>query len=460
MATAIDADYVVVGSGASGMAFVDEIVTHTDATVAIVDRRHRPGGHWVDAYPFVRLHQPSAFYGVSSTPLGGDAIDGPGHNEGFYELAGPAELCAYYDRVMQRRLLASGRVQYFPGCDYQADGTVVSRLSGANLSVTARRRVVDTTYAEGTIPATSPPPFDVADGARCVPVGALARIEATPERFVIVGGGKTAMDACVWLLGNGVPPASIVWIKPREAWWLNRRFQQPLTLLPDLYLGASRQIEAMALATSADDLMLRLEAAEIFVRIDPSVTPTMFRGAIVSESEVEQLRTIDNVVRRGHVRRIDSAAITFDDGSMETSPGTLHVHCAAAALPRRPLRPIFEPGRITVQMTRWGFSPMQAALIGVVEALADDDEARNRLCPAFSNFDTNAHFVQAYLTSMLGDRARAGHPGVDAWMKSTRLNPGSQIRDHLGDPKVGDAHERIKRHAGPAMANLKRLAGA
>ena len=32
-----------------GMAFVDEILTHTDATVALVERRNKPGGHWNDA---------------------------------------------------------------------------------------------------------------------------------------------------------------------------------------------------------------------------------------------------------------------------------------------------------------------------------------------------------------------------------------------------------------------------
>ncbi|MCC2676028.1 MAG: hypothetical protein K0R58_2975, partial [Ramlibacter sp.] len=71
----IETDYLVVGAGAAGMSFTDAVLTHSDATVTIVDRRHAPGGHWVDAYPFVRLHQPSAFYGVASVPLGKDAVE-------------------------------------------------------------------------------------------------------------------------------------------------------------------------------------------------------------------------------------------------------------------------------------------------------------------------------------------------------------------------------------------------
>jgi cation diffusion facilitator CzcD-associated flavoprotein CzcO len=106
----LDTDYLVVGAGAAGMAFADALLAHSDARITIVDRRHAPGGHWIDAYPYVRLHQPSAFYGVSSVPLGEDVIDTVGTNAGFYELAGADQIRAYYALVMQRRFLPSGRV--------------------------------------------------------------------------------------------------------------------------------------------------------------------------------------------------------------------------------------------------------------------------------------------------------------------------------------------------------------
>ena len=75
MAKPIIADYLVMGAGAAGMAFADSVLTETEATLVIVDRRDRPGGHWNDAYPFVRLHQPASYYGVNSAPLGSGAID-------------------------------------------------------------------------------------------------------------------------------------------------------------------------------------------------------------------------------------------------------------------------------------------------------------------------------------------------------------------------------------------------
>ena len=53
----LEADYLIVGAGAVGMAFADTLLTDSDATMIIVDRRHKPGGHWNDAYPFVRLQR-------------------------------------------------------------------------------------------------------------------------------------------------------------------------------------------------------------------------------------------------------------------------------------------------------------------------------------------------------------------------------------------------------------------
>ncbi|MEY2468305.1 MAG: hypothetical protein QOF21_1003, partial [Actinomycetota bacterium] len=121
----IETDYLVVGAGASGMAFVDALLAASDAEVVIVDRRHRAGGHWLDAYPFVRLHQPSANYGVNSRTLGNDRIDESGPNAGFYERATAAEICDYFARVLDEDFTASGRVQFMGMTDYrgaEADG--------------------------------------------------------------------------------------------------------------------------------------------------------------------------------------------------------------------------------------------------------------------------------------------------------------------------------------------------
>jgi hypothetical protein len=455
----LDTDYLVVGAGAAGMAFTDALLAHSDATITIVDRRHAPGGHWIDAYPYVRLHQPSAFYGVSSVPFGQDAVDGAGTNAGFYELAGADEIRAYYAQVMQRHFLPSGRVRYFPSSDYLGDGCFVSRLAPRSTQVRVRRKLVDTTYIEGSFPATSAPPFELADGVRCVPAGAVARLQDRAERFVIIGAGKTALDTCVWLLEQGVSPSAIQWVRPREAWWTNRRFYQPHDQLPHFYRGMAIQFEAAAQATSVQDLFARIEAQGLFLRIDEGRAATMFRGALISEAELGLLRRIEDVVRLGHVRRIERDRIVLDHGSVPTSETTLHVHCAAAGLARPALRAIFEPGRVTVQPHFFGFACFQFAMLGVVEATVDGDDPKNRLCPPLQHWDANTDYASVFLSTITHAPARAAHPALKKWMHATRLNPLSGLARHGNDAIVIDAGERIKRFGAAAAGNLGKLLG-
>jgi hypothetical protein len=177
-------DYLVVGAGAMGMAFTDALIDHADAHVTLVDRRHAAGGHWQDAYPFVQLHQASEFYGVASTQLGTGALQEHGPEAGLQQRARRSEIQAYYDDVLFRRLLASGRVTFFGGHQYSGDGTshcVRSLVSGETVRIEVRRRIVDATYLSPTIPATSPPPFSVADGVRAVAVNELGGLTEVPN---------------------------------------------------------------------------------------------------------------------------------------------------------------------------------------------------------------------------------------------------------------------------------------
>lgn len=457
----LETDYLVVGTGAAGMAFTDALLSHSGATVTLVDRRHAPGGHWIDAYPFVRLHQPSAFYGVSSVPLGRGTVDQTGLNAGFHEAAGADELRAYYTQVMDQHFLPTGRVRHHPCSDYSTgpDGRhlVTSRLTGAVQELRVRRKLVDTGYLEGRIPATSPPPFEVAEGVRCVAAGDITRVAHGPERYVVIGTGKTALDTCVWLLSQGVPASAIQWVRPREGWWLNRRYNQPGDGLPEFFAGVGLQFKAMAQATSVDDVFARLEADGFFLRVDTTVAPTMSRGAMVSETELALLRQIGDVVRRGHVRRIERDRIVFDDGSVPTGPDTLHVHCAAVGLARPALRPIFEADRVTLQPLFWSFACYPAALLGVVEATIADTADKNRLCPPIRYWDEPRDYLSSYLALMAHDRARVAHPALVAWAKGSRLNPMSGMGAHRAHPLVAQTWDDLKQYGAMAAGNLVKL---
>src|SRR5262245_52836446 len=167
-----------------GMAFTDALIDHADVHVTLVDRRPAPGGHWQDAYPFVQLHQASLFYGVASTVLGAGAVQSQGPEAGLQERARRPEIEAYYDAVLLRRFLASGRVSFLAASEFATDGTdhvVTSRLTGECIEVNVRRRVVDAAYLSPTVPSTTPPPFRVADDARVVPINGLANLLEAPS---------------------------------------------------------------------------------------------------------------------------------------------------------------------------------------------------------------------------------------------------------------------------------------
>ena len=369
-----EADYLIIGAGAMGMAFADTIVTETTASVAIVDRYHQPGGHWTTAYPFVRLHQPSAFYGVNSRKLGGDAIDQVGSNEGLYELATSGEVTAYFDQVMQQQLLPTGRVAYFPMTEYLGDKRI-RRLSGEEITVDVRRRVVDSSFMRVVVPSMRRPPYAVAADVRCVPLNDLPKFRDGHERYVIIGAGKTGMDACLWLLRHGVAADKLTWIMPRDSWLLDRANIQPGSRFADpIRQGMAMQTEAIAGASSPDDLFARLESTGRLLRLDPAVRPTMYRCATVTRVELEQLRSIKDVVRLGHVQRIEPGSIVLDRGTVSTSRSTLYVDCSADGLERRAPVPVFDRDSITLQTVRACQQVFSAAFIAHVEAAYGDDE--------------------------------------------------------------------------------------
>ncbi len=454
MVHALRADYLVVGAGAAAMAFVDALVDHADVHVVMVDRRHAAGGHWLDAYPFVRLHQASAFYGVASTLLGSGRRQATGPEKGLHERATAPEVTAYYERVLAR-MTSSGKVDFYPACDHVGERRFVSRVSGTDYEVEGPCRVVDARYLSPDIPARTPAPFQVA-GARVIPVNDLARITDAPRQYVIVGSGKTATDACVWLLGNGVDPDSICWVRPRDPWMLDRAVVQPD---PAVFMGmVADTVTAAAHAASPDDLFLRLETAGVMLRIDRSVTPTMAKTPTIAAWEVELLRRIENVVRLGHVRLVESGRIALSDGDVHVDRDALVVHCAASGLKYPPLVPVWGGEAITIQPVRSGFPCFGAALIGYVEATRTDDDEKNSVCPPSCLPDTPTSFARMHVLGNLAGQAFSSQPDVRDWANRTTLNPARIPAERAGDPDVAAALARYREHAVAGFARLAEFA--
>jgi hypothetical protein len=455
----LETDYLVVGAGAMGMAFADALIDHADVHVTIVDRRHAAGGHWQDAYPFVQLHQASLFYGVASTVLGRGEIQQDGPESGLQERARRSEVQSYYDDILHRRFAGSGRVTFLGGSEYRAMGTdhlVTSRVSGETSEVRVRRRVVDATYLSPTIPADTPPPFGVAEGVRVVAVNELASIADAPQTYVIVGSGKTATDGIVWLLVNGVQPDRILWVRPRDPWMLNRAMVQPDPVVA-LQLAADT-MRAAADAESLDDLFFRLEAADVMLRIDPRVVPTMAKTPTLGTWELELLRRVERVVRLGHIKEVTAGEIVLDGGVVPLPPASVVVHCAASGLGYPPIVPIWGADKIRLQTIRAGFPCFNAALAGYVEATRDDDLERNRLCPPNSLPDSLASWAAMQVRGALAARAFGGEPDIAAWANRCALNPARIPPAQREDPDVQAASARVAEVGPSGVARLLELA--
>jgi hypothetical protein len=458
--TAIETDYLVIGAGAIGMAFVDTLLTDTDAQIVMVDRHHRPGGHWNEAYPFVRLHQPAAYYGVNSRELGLGTKDPVGLNAGMYGLSSGAELLAYFDQVMQQRFLPSGRVRFLPMSQVVGAYEVESLVTGVRQPVKVRRKVVDGTHSRMQVPATTPPRYALAPGVRCVPVNELARLAQPQAGYVVVGAGKTGMDACIWLLEQGVDPDHIRWIMPRDSWVLDRaNVQAGDEFFMNTWGNMARQLEAVVAAENVQELMLRLEAAGEWMRIDPSVLPTVYHGATLSQAELAQLRRIHGIIRLGHVKAIDAAQIHLEQGSIPLPPGTLVVDCSAAGIPSVESVPVWAGDRITPQWLRSFGTCFSAAFIAHVEATVDDDAEKNALCTPIVPPTLATDWLRMLDVSMKNQQRWSRQPGLQQWLAASRLNalfhPAARIQpDETGKIAL---MQRYRQAIKPAVARMSEM---
>lgn len=396
-----------------GMAFVDEIFARDkSATFVFVDRRAKPGGHWNDAYPFVTLHQPAAFYGVSSTKLG----------TGGAALSSRAEIIAYYENIM-RRWMESGRVTFLSKCEFRPQKADSRSFQVASImeperewAVNVRRRVVDATYMNVEVPATHPPQFPVNAGVHLVPPNDLVDLGEPWERYCIVGGGKTAIDAVLFLLESGVDPDRLSWIVPSDSWLWNRDL-----IIPGIVSVAVMElIDSAVTADDVDQIFLNMERNGSLFRLDENVLPDKWRCATVASREIPLLKSVKNVIRKGRVKRIAKTRITLEQGSIATNAQTLHVNCSANGLSRRPVAPIFESGRIHLQSVFFCQQVFSAAIIARMELLKMDDAKRNGICDVIPHPEHKEQWPETLARTI--ENLLNLNMYMPLWLRRTRLN--------------------------------------
>jgi hypothetical protein len=239
---------------------------------------------------------------------------------------------------------------------------------------------------------------------------------------------------------------------------LNRAVVQPN---PAVFIGmVADTLSAAASAPSLEDLFLRLEDAGVMLRIDRSIMPTMARTPTLAEWELDRLRSIENVVRLGHIRRVDRGHITLDEGTVTTAPDAVVVHCAAAGLKQPPQVPIWGRDAITLLPVRAGFPCFGAALAGYVEATRDDDADKNRLCPPSPYPNSMVEWARMNVTGMRNAAAFNSEPDIKAWADTVAINPARVTPEHVGSAPVTEAIARMQAAAGPGLARLAELSAS
>ncbi|KAK5734505.1 hypothetical protein LTR17_008865 [Elasticomyces elasticus] len=449
----IESDYLVIGAGAMGMAFVDTLLSDTKSSAIIIDRYARPGGHWTIAYPYVRLHQPSAFYGVNSRHLGEDKTDQVGLNKGLAELATVDEVCAYYSIVMHQTFLPSRRVRYFPKHEYMGEGSFQSTITSQVYQVGEKTRIVDATSMRA-------PPYEVAEGVSLITPNKLPEIARPYGAFTVVGAGKTGIDACIWLLEHGVDPQKIWWIMPRDSWFFERGGLQPGPAFAERTAASVAAInEAVMAAASLKDLFLRLEKAVQVTRITDKVWPTMFRCATISLAELEKVKEIGTVVRQGRVVRIDSDEVTLEHGKIQPLSDTLYVDCTADGLAKIQPIPVFRGREINLQSVRYCQQVFSAAFIAHVEATYSDDKTKNELCRVVPHPDEAMDYLIVTLQSHRNGLKWASKPKTAAWLSQARLDWfGTLLPPPPSDPtQAADFYAAVAAQIEQLCAKLEQL---
>lgn len=459
-----DVDYLIIGAGAIGLAFTDVIVQGSDATVAIVDRNKGPGGHWNFAYDFVRLHQPSEFYGVESVPLGDSKRDASGWNAGYYGLATGGEVLDYFHAVMDDHLLPSGQVTYFPQTNYLGQAKTRSLATGETRDFNVGKKIVDATYFGTTIPALHRPSFTHDSSTRLITPNDITALRASAseqfESVCILGAGKTGMDVGVHLLELGFPGDQVTWVMPRDSWLMNRSTLQPGAEFFESTLSAQAiQMRALAEADSASDLFHQLEQAGVMLRFDPAVEPEMYHCAIISEGEIALLQQISTVIRKGHVKHLSSAGMEMDQGFVPMPDRTLYIDCTASAVTRHPQVPIFQDETVTLQIARTCQPAFSAAMIGLIETLALSDAQKNELCRPLPLPDTPDDYFSVALTNMMNQYVWSRTPEIRDWMMGSRLDGFTQRIAQVTeeDARAHAILNTFRQNMPSAVANIQKL---
>jgi len=196
-------------------------------------------------------------------------------------------------------------------------------------------------------------------------------------------------------------------------------------------------IEIIAEANTPEQVFEQLEATQHFLRLDQDVTPTMYRCATVSLAELEQLRRIKNVIRKGRVKRIEPSRVELAQGGIAAHLDAIYINCTADGLAPRDPAAVFKPGHITLQALVGCQQVFSAAMLGAIETLADTSlEDRNKLASVIPHPSTPIDFFKMTAGFIMNFAVWSSVPEWSAWLKESRLSVFGSAQK-TPDPAIG-----------------------
>ena len=267
------------------------------------------------------------------------------------------------------------------------------------------------------------------------------------------------MDAVTWLLVNGCDPDKIKWIMPRDGWLMDRATTQTQPQFFEASIGnQAKQMEAIAASTSIDDMFERLEKDGCIIRLDTNVKPKMFHGATISQAELAELRRVKNVIRMGRIQRIEEYEIVLDEGTIKTTPDTLHVDCTATAVANLDIAPAFEGDLIRLQTARMFQPVFSASVMAYVEAKYDDEARKNEICNVIPLPNHDTDWIKVVAAGMMNQFVWSQDKELRRWVRSNRLDAFGRLMRNVeeGETTKQDILNRMRGASMQAMEKLQK----
>mmetsp|Transcript_68143 Transcript_68143/g.76283 ORF Transcript_68143/g.76283 Transcript_68143/m.76283 type:complete len:529 (+) Transcript_68143:61-1647(+) len=302
----LECDYLIIGAGATTLAFIDTLLTELpDTKIVLIDKKAAPGGHWIDSYPYVKLHQPSILYGIASKQLEGNWLKCllTQFTLPWNHRANKTEILKYFADFVKEQ----DQIDFYPHSVYDFDNNnseediySFSSIDGSvSYKVKVNVKLVDGGSNECVVPHNSPLQFPVDDEVRVMTPNQVYdaheenRNEMQRNKYVVLGAGKTGMDAVVYLQRTmNIDPVDIAWVISQDVWMTSK--------------GSPKSHMRFLLKHDNDMQQAALEEEEKggMVRLDKDIMPTVFRFPTVQLDELELMQKVKTMIRRGRATAI------------------------------------------------------------------------------------------------------------------------------------------------------------